>query len=143
MMFAIAIGCVVGACFYWWIQSKQEHATIAKSASNLVNWNHIEEPVSGGIIRLKGGGLMASYHYRGKDLSGASEEQRNQFTHQLNDFLKDFGNGFGFYFSTLRYPVMGYTQSNHFPDAVSYSIDQERSEIDSVEGKHYRSSKYL
>jgi|GEM_PF-5634817 len=142
-LFTLAFGSLLGAGFFWWILQGQEHSDTVKSASGLVNWDYLEEPQTEGIIRLEDGGLLASYRYRGKDLNSASESQRAHLSERLNTFFKGFENDYGFFFSMMRKPASGYPSGEHFPDPVTYGIDQERREKNEQEGQHYRSEFYL
>src|SRR5699024_255382 len=142
-LITLAFGSLLGAGFHWWILQSQEHADTVKSASGLVSWDYLEEPQSEGIIRLEGGGLLVSYRYRGKDLNSAGEAQRKHLSEQLNSFFKGFENNYGFFFSMMRKPASGYPSGDHFPDPVTYSIDQERRIKNEQEGQHYRSEFYL
>jgi type IV secretion system protein VirB4 len=142
-LFGAAFGSVAGCLFLWWIGRGQEHSDRPKSEADLVNWNYIEPPAEAGIIRLQGGGLLASFHYKGAEMQVASGNQRAKLSQLLNDFFMDYEKGYGFYFSTLREPATGYPPSDTFPGEVSRFIDARRAARYNRKEAYFQSKYYL
>lgn len=84
--------------------------------------------VDDGIIVGKNGSFMASWLYRGEDNASATEAERELVSHRLNQALATMGSGWMVHVDAVRRQAPGYNEGglSHFPDAVSFAIDEER-----------------
>lgn len=84
--------------------------------------------IDDGIIINKNGSLMASWYYQGDDNASSTDEQREIISYRINQALAGLGNGWMLHIDAIRRNVPSYSDASysHFPDPVSYAIDEER-----------------
>lgn len=105
--------------------------------------NSIEE-IENGIILTKNGSLVAAFEYEGNDNNSTTNQDRNWTSQKLNDILARMDSGWMFHVDAVRQAVPKYFDraASHFPDKVSYAIDEERRRFFSNIGNSY-SSKFI
>ena len=84
--------------------------------------------VDDGIIVGKNGSFMASWLYRGEDNASTTETERELVSHRINQALAGMGSGWMVHVDAVRRKAPGYNEGglSHFPDAVSFALDEER-----------------
>lgn len=84
--------------------------------------------IDDGIILGKNGALMAAWIYQGADEESSTEKEKEFTTMAINKAFIPLGNGWMIHIDAIRKPAPGYTQRefSHFPDPLSFSIDEER-----------------
>jgi len=102
------------------------------------------EVIDDGVILTKNGSLVAAFEYEGKDNNSATNAERNWTSAKLNDVLSKMGTGWMFHVDAVRTTVPKYFDRSfcHFPDRVSYAIDEERRRFFNSIGNSY-SSKFI
>lgn len=141
ILFFIGVGVPAGGLFFWWILSRQEHRDDPLAVTDLLNYSHFEDPKHG-ILRLKDGGLLAMFVYRGPSLSHQTTTMQDHASGIIARFLSRYGNGWAFYFSGQRSELKDYPTTGQYPDAVNYSIDLLRRQRFSS-GQSYYTNRYV
>ena len=88
LLFYIALGAAGGGLFFWWILQKQEHRDDPLVVTDLLNYSHFEDS-DNGIMRMKDGGLMAMYNYRGPSLSHQTVTMQDHASNIISKFLSN------------------------------------------------------
>ena len=141
LIFYIAIGAAGGGLFFWWILQKQEHRDDPLVVTDLLNYSHFEDPENG-VMRMKDGGLMAMYNYRGPSLSHQTVTMQDHASNIISTFLSRYGDGWAFYFASQRSKLMDYPTGGQYQDPINYSIDSLRKKSFSS-GQVYYKNKYV
>ena len=89
--------------------------------------------VAPGIVLNKDGSFQRTFLFRGPDLESATEAELVAACARANNVLRRFGSGWALFFEAERIEALGYPRS-HFPDPVSWLIDEERRAA--FEGEH-------
>lgn len=98
--------------------------------------------VDEGIILNKNRTLMRVVAFRGPDLAASSDEEMMVVTARVNNALKRLGTGWTYFVEAQRFTQNHYPES-HWPEAVSWLVDQERKGHFESVAAHYESSYYL
>jgi type IV secretion system protein TrbE len=98
-----------------------------------------------GIVLNKDGSLMAGWFYRGIDTSSATNNDCNNFSHDLNQVLSRFGDGWMAHIDAIRLPIDEYPEADecHFKAVIPKLIDDRRRQMfNSLSGNDSSSSHY-
>ncbi len=98
--------------------------------------------IAPGIILNKDGSFQRTARYRGPDLDSATRSELIAISARINDALTRFGSGWALFFEADRHQITGYPQS-HFPDPVSWLVDEERRGGFEAEQVHFDTSFFL
>jgi type IV secretion/conjugal transfer VirB4 family ATPase len=102
-----------------------------------------ESLIANGIVLGKGGELIASFRYRGKDLQCASIEELHQISHRVNTAVKKLGTGWMWHVTSSRHSSADYAEEAAFPDPVTRAIEDERRKQYMNEGMHFENDYVL
>ena len=91
------------------------------------------------VVLNKDGSIQTTWKYRGPDLNSSINEQLSIMTQQLNNVFDGLDTGWVLYFEAQRRPSTSYATDNHFPDKITYYIDDERRKFFSG-GRHFESN---
>lgn len=141
IFFYIGIGTTIGFISFWWIKNKQEHRDEPWAVTDLLNY-HFFETNDEGIVRLKDGGLLAMYEYRGPDLSHQTIDMQDNLSMVMHRFLSRYENNWAFYFSGQRAELKDYPTGGEYNEPVNLLIDQNRKDRFSS-GKSYYTNRYV
>jgi Type IV secretory pathway, VirB4 components len=110
----------------------------AAGLADLLNWAAL---IDDGIVQGKDGGLLAGWYYRGPDIAGSTDGERNWITLRINAALSRLGAGWSTWVEASRLSATAYPppEASHFPDAVSRLVDEERRRRFVREGGHFES----
>jgi type IV secretion system protein VirB4 len=95
------------------------------------------------VILGKGGELIATYKYRGPDMSCSSDGELNALRERVGRMIKMMGAGWMLHATSLRQESVDYELLGAFPDPVTQAIENERRKQYQAEGEHYENSYYL
>jgi type IV secretion system protein TrbE len=109
----------------------------AQGLPDLLNFALLPED---GILQNKDGSLTASWYFRGDDLDSATHAELASNSARMNGLLTGLGNGWMLNCDAIRKPATTYPASAHFPDRVSWLIDEERRHQHELEGAHFEST---
>lgn len=120
----------------------KEFQTKRSGLPDLLRWADlaVDRP---GIVKGKGGELMATYEYRGPDMQCSSLADLNYLRVRASDMVKKLGKGWMFHSNTLRKESITYEHSGAFPDPVTMAIEREREAQYRKEGTHYENEFFL
>lgn len=95
--------------------------------------------IDDGIIITKGGALMASWLYRGKDNASCPAEEIEEVSRRINQSLVNLDSGWMLHVDSVRYASPHYPNpaDSAFPDAVTKAIDEERRALFNQLGNMY------
>lgn len=101
------------------------HRNARAGTADLLNYGAL---VADGVLAGKDGSLLAAWLYRGDDLAGASDEQRELTSARINQALAPLGNGWMVHIDAVRRPAPQYParQESSFPDPITEALDEER-----------------
>jgi type IV secretion system protein TrbE len=101
--------------------------------------------IDDGLVLTKDGSLLAGFFYGGPDVASMTAEEKNYRTARLNSALAGRGSGWVYHFDAVRMPAADYPDptASHFPDSVSWLIDNERRELFLREGAHFETEHAL
>ncbi|MCC5942428.1 MAG: hypothetical protein JJU37_12885 [Balneolaceae bacterium] len=140
-LFFIGLGCCVGFVAFWWVKNRQEHREAPHAVTDLLNYHYVEQKTEG-VIRLKDGGLLAMYEYRGPDLTHQTKEMQDHLSFVMFRFLSRYENGWAFYFCGQRARLDDYPTGGNYTDPVNDCLDQQRRERFSA-GASYYTNRYI
>lgn len=114
----------------------------AAGLPDLLNWAAL---IGDGIVQGKDGGLLAGWYYRGPDIAGSTDGERNWIAERINATLSRLGSGWTTWIDASRLPSTSYPppEASHFPDPVSRLVDEERRRRFLSEGVHFESEYVL
>lgn len=115
-----------------------EYRRRADRLADHLPWAALAAP---GVVLNKDGSFQRSFGFRGPDLESATEPELIATCARVNNVLKRFGSGWALFFEAERRAARGYPDS-HFPDPVSWLVDEERRAAFAAEGEHFE-SRYL
>ena len=93
------------------------------------------------IVLNKDGSMQVTFSYHGPDLDSAIQQELASITLQLHLALAAIPTDWCLYFEAQRIPSTEYPTKNHFPDPLTWAMDQERKELFSS-GSHFESKFY-
>lgn len=116
----------------------KEHRDKAQGLNDLLNYALL---VDEGIALLKDGAFLAGSYYLGPDLNSSENSSLEALSLSVNNTLCQLGDGWMIHADLCRKPSRGYPEKaqQHFPDAVSLMIDEERRQQYHEEGAHFES----
>ena len=88
------------------------------------------------IVLNKDGSMQVTFSYHGPDLDSAIQQELASITLQLHLALAAIPTDWCLYFEAQRIPSTEYPTKNHFPDSLTWAMDQERKELFSS-GSHF------
>lgn len=94
-----------------------------QGVADLLKYAALIEP---DIVLNKDGSFMTMYRFTGKDTDSSTNGELNFISEQVNRALMKLGDGWTLHLDAIRTADRFYPNSNHFPDAISAMIDQER-----------------
>jgi type IV secretion system protein VirB4 len=98
--------------------------------------------VAPGVVLNKDGSFQRTARFRGPDLDSATESELVATSARINNALKRLGSGWALFVEAERRPAADYPAS-HFPDALSWLVDEERRGAFEAAGSHFESVYYL
>lgn len=105
-----------------------------KSYGDLLGWFGL---VADGVMETYDGHLLASWYFRGEDLSSSSPDEMAALSARLNMLLVTTLDGrWGLHVDSTRRYTSGYPERGAFPDRTTLTIDQERRMAYEAEGVH-------
>lgn len=93
--------------------------------------------VDKGVVIGKGGELMMSFQFRGKDNESSSFEELESVSQRLNSALQRLGSGWMIHCNAFRMESSDYAAEGHFSDPVTRLLDEERRRQYHEEGRHF------
>lgn len=101
------------------------HRSQQAGMADLLNYAAV---VDDGVIVSKNGSFMAAWLYRGSDNASGTDEQREAASARINQALVGLGNGWMIHIDAVRRAAPNYPSrdASHFPDPISFAIDEER-----------------
>lgn len=93
--------------------------------------------IDAGVILGKGGELISSFMYRGKDTESSTLKELEDISQRINSALIRLGPGWMIHCNGHRTASSGYADEGYFPDPVSRFIDEERRRQYNEEGMHF------
>lgn len=93
--------------------------------------------IDAGVVLGKGGELMSSFMYRGKDTESATLNELEEISQRINSALLRLSAGWMIHCNGHRIQSSGYADEGYFPDPVSRFIDEERRRQYNEEGMHF------
>jgi type IV secretion/conjugal transfer VirB4 family ATPase len=114
----------------------------AAGLPDLLNWAAL---IDDGIVQGKDGSLIAGWYYRGPDIAGSTDGERNWITERINAALSRLGSGWATWIDASRLPSTSYPppETSRFPDPISRLVDEERRRRFLSEGVHFESEYVL
>lgn len=106
---------------------------------DLLPWAWLIAP---GVVLNRNGSFMTTFRYRGPDLDSATQYELVAMNARMNNILRRLGDGWFFFVDAHRVPSTAYPSGEHFPDPVSYLIDEERRAV-FESGAHYETHYYF
>lgn len=87
--------------------------------------------VDDGVIIGKNGSFMAAWIYQGEDNANTTDEAREMVSFRINQAMSSMGNGWMIHVDAIRRAAPGYSERaySHFPDPISFAIDEERRQL--------------
>lgn len=98
--------------------------------------------VDDGVLLLQNGALMATWTYRGPDMSFATYREMDAISRRLNGILK-LGSNWMVQCDAIRSFAPGYPKVGAFPDGVTLIMDAERRAQFTHEGSHLETDYFL
>ena len=90
------------------------------------------------IVLNKDGSFQRSARFRGPDLDSGTESELVLAAARVNNALKRLTSGWALFVEAQRREACGYPAS-HFPDPLSWAVDEERKAAFEEEGAHFES----
>ncbi|MEQ1756528.1 MAG: conjugal transfer protein TrbE [Micropepsaceae bacterium] len=100
----------------------REYRRTSKLLADHLPWAALVAP---GIVLNKDGSFQRSFKFRGPDLESATEAELVATCARLNNVFRRLGSGWALFIEAERFPALGYPAS-HFPDPLSWLVDEER-----------------
>lgn len=127
---------------YWETSRQAKLSQYRKKDEGFADLLNYAAVVDDGIILNKNGSLMAAWKYSCPDSASATIAERNAISTRINQAISKLGAGWMFHIDAYRtessdYPVQA---RNHFPDAITEAMDEERRRIFEHIGTLYETS---
>lgn len=90
---------------------------------DLLPWAWLVAP---GVVLNRNASFITTFRYRGPDLDSATPYELMSMTARMNNIMRRLGDGWFFSIDAQRVPSTQYPSGEHFPDPVTYLIDEER-----------------
>ncbi len=107
--------------------------------SDYLPWAALVGP---GIILNKDGAFQRTFSFRGPDLDSSTPAELLGASARLNNALRRLGSGWCIHVEGRRSPAPGYPDA-HWPDALSWLIDEERRSVFQSAGARFESRYFL
>src|SRR5258708_5891250 len=114
-------------------------AEYRRRPSVLADWLPWAGLVAPGVVLNKDGSLQRTARFRGPDLDSATESELVATTARLNNALRRFESGWALFVEAERGAAASYPHS-HFPEGLSWLVDEERRAAYASAGSHFESS---
>ncbi|SON81026.1 Type IV secretory pathway, VirB4 component (fragment) [Xanthomonas phaseoli pv. phaseoli] len=98
--------------------------------------------VAHGVVLNRNASLITTLRFRGPDLDSATKHELIAVSAQMNNLFRRLGDGWYFQIDAQRAPSTNYPSGEHFPDPMSYLIDEERRTIAET-GIHFETTYYF
>ena len=98
--------------------------------------------IAPGIVLNKDGSFQRTMAFRGPDLDSSTLAELDGASRRVNNALKRFGSGWCLHIEARRSPAPGYPDS-HWPDALSWLVDEERRQVFETAGARFESRYFL
>lgn len=98
--------------------------------------------VSEGVMKLKDGGLLAGFEYRGPDVSNSSHDQINKLSRDASRALASLGDKFMLHVEHVREPIAGNPRSE-FAHPLPAMLDTVRNMKANEQGARYHSKQAM
>ena len=118
-----------------WFQSKKA----IRGVPDLLMYDSL---VANGVLMLQDGALLSAWRYRGPDMASRTVNDLEALSARVNSALK-LGSGWMVHVDAIRSEAPGYPEQGHFPDPVTYAIDEERRGQSNAEGVHFESDYFI
>lgn len=106
---------------------------------DLLPWAYLIAP---GVVVNKNASFLTTFRYRGPDLDSATHHELMSMAARQNNLLRRLGDGWFFFVDAQRVPSTAYPPSEHFPDPLTYLIDEERRAV-FESGTHYETEYFF
>lgn len=106
---------------------------------DLLPWAWLIAP---GVVLNRNASLITTFRYRGPDLDSATAYELVSMTARMNNIMRRFGDGWFFSIDAQRVPSTAYPAGDHFPDPITYLIDEERRAVFEA-GVHFETHYYF
>ncbi|MBO9740846.1 DUF853 domain-containing protein [Xanthomonas axonopodis pv. begoniae] len=106
---------------------------------DVLPWAYLVAP---GVVLNRNASLITTLRYRGPDLDSATKHELIAVSAQMNNLFRRLGDGWYFQIDAQRAPSTSYPSGEHFPDPMSYLIDEERRSIAET-GVHFETTYYF
>lgn len=106
---------------------------------DLLPWAYVIAP---GVVVNKNASFITTFRYRGPDLDSATAHELMSMAARQNNLMRRLGDGWFFHVDAQRIPSTHYPAGEHFPDPVTYLLDEERRAVFEA-GVHYETEYYF
>jgi type IV secretory pathway VirB4 component len=94
-------------------------------------------PMGNGVVRLKGNGFLRSFAFRGPDLATSSWDELIARSERLGGLLRKLDDQWGVHVDSFRVAARDYPEEGHWPDRLTFLLDQDRRVRYKAEGEHF------
>jgi len=94
-------------------------------------------PIGNGVVRLKGNGFLRCYAYRGPDLTTSSWEELTARSDRFGSLLRQLDDQWSVHVDAFRVAAREYPLDGHWPDRLTWLLDQDRRVRYEAEGAHF------
>ncbi|WP_045761407.1 DUF853 family protein [Xanthomonas albilineans] len=106
---------------------------------DVLPWAYLVAP---GVVLNRNASFITTLRYRGPDLDSATKHELIAVSAQMNNLFRRLGDGWFFQIDAQRAPSTSYPNGEHFPDPMSYLIDEERRSIAET-GVHFETTYFF
>ena len=100
-------------------------------------------PMGNGVVRLKGNGFLRSFAFRGPDLATSSWDELIARSERLGGLLRKLDDQWGVHVDSFRVAARDYPEEGHWPDRLTFLLDQDRRVRYKAEGEHFETRHVL
>lgn len=118
----------------------KEYRDRQKSYGDLLDWFAL---VADGVVETTTGRYLASWYYRGEDLSSSTRDEMTVLSAQVNSVLREFDGGWSAHIDSISREINAYPGRGAFRDRTTLVIDEERRQTYSNEGAHYETVRVI